>query len=124
MSGMDRITGRALDADAHLAQSIADILGTPLGTLVMRRDYGSTLPDLIDAPINGETFVDVVQASAEALAAWEPRITLERVQILAASPGRAELRLDVSRAAAPIALDITVDLDPLRAARAAAGGRS
>lgn len=39
-SGMSRHTGAALDGADHLAQSVADILGTPIGSRVMRRDYG------------------------------------------------------------------------------------
>ena len=60
MIGMSRETGTALDGNAHLAQSIGDILSTPLGARVMRRDYGSDLPDLIDRPLNGETLIDVL----------------------------------------------------------------
>lgn len=81
MIGLDRATATPLADDAHLAQSIADILFTPRGSRVMRRSYGSDLPALIDAPINGETMVDLFAAVAEALDTWEPRITLRRVQI-------------------------------------------
>ena len=44
-------TGRlpVLEANAHLNQSIADILTTPIGTRVMRPDYGSNIPRLIDS---------------------------------------------------------------------------
>lgn len=98
MIGTDRHTGRALAEDAHLAQSIRDVLSTPRGTLVMLRDYGSDLPDIIDQPITPETIIDVYQATAEALAAWEPRIILERVQLLDARPGRAEIDLQIKRA--------------------------
>ncbi|MCF6432908.1 GPW/gp25 family protein [Leisingera sp. MMG026] len=90
---MDRHTGRRLEDGAHLAQSILDILTTPKGTLVMLRDYGSDLPDVIDQPLNGETLIDVYQATAEALALWEPRISLGRVQVIDARPGYAELEL-------------------------------
>jgi phage baseplate assembly protein W len=38
MRGMSRFTGRSLGGDAHLRQSVADILATPLGSRVMRRD--------------------------------------------------------------------------------------
>lgn len=93
MSGMDRRTGRAIGAEDHLAQSVEDILTTPVGSRVMRRAYGSDLPLLLDAPLNGETIVDVFQAVAEALAAWEPRLTLRRVELVAAEAGRAILRL-------------------------------
>jgi phage baseplate assembly protein W len=65
----------------HLKQSIRDILTTPLGTRVMRREYGSRLFELIDAPINAATIIDIVSATSDALAKWEPRIVVERVQI-------------------------------------------
>ncbi len=93
MIGMNRHTGRKLEGGAHLAQSILDILTTPKGTLVMQRTYGSDLPDVIDQPLNGETLIDAYQATAEALALWEPRISLGRVQVLDARPGYAELEL-------------------------------
>lgn len=93
MSGLDRNAARLMEPDAHLAQSIGDILSTPVGTRVMRRDYGSDLPLLIDAPINGETLIDVYHATAEALDRWEPRFRLRRVETAAAAAGRVELRL-------------------------------
>lgn len=105
MSGLSRHTmGLMASEDAHLAQSITDILSTPIGSRVMRRDYGSDLPRLIDAPINGETQVDLFQATAEALDRWEPRITLERVQITEADAGHMHLVLT----AAGRAIDIEV----------------
>ena len=93
MIGMDRPTGRSIEGDAHLAQSILDILTTPKGTLVMLRDYGSDLPAVIDQPLKGETLIDAYQASAEAIALWEPRIELGRVQVIEARAGYAELEL-------------------------------
>lgn len=87
MTGMARDTGLGLSFEQHLAQSIADILSTPIGSRVMRRSYGSQLPRLIDAPLNGETQVDVFAAVADALAQWEPRLRLVRVSVDAASAG-------------------------------------
>lgn len=108
MSGLDRVTGRRMAPDAHLAQSIADILSTPTGTRVMRRDYGSDLPALIDAPINGETLIDVFQATAEALDRWEPRFRLRRVEVAAASAGRLSLALfgDVEHGAINLTVEV------------------
>ena len=79
MIGVDASTGRALDGLAHLGQSIGDILMTPLGSRVMRRDYGSLLPDLIDQPFNDVTRLRLYGATALALMRWEPRIRLIRV---------------------------------------------
>ncbi len=87
MTGLSRTTARIIDLDAHLSQSIADILTTPMGTRVMRRDYGSDLPLLIDAPMNGETMIDLFAATADALDRWEPRFTLRRVQVPDATAG-------------------------------------
>lgn len=93
MTGLSRITARVIDLDSHLTQSITDILTTPKGSRVMRRDYGSLLPELIDAPINGETVVDVFAATAEALDAWEPRLRLRRVEIASSAAGTMTLLL-------------------------------
>ncbi len=93
MTGTSRTTGRALSFDEHLAQSIHDILSTPKGTRVMRRNYGSDLPNLIDAPMNGETMVDLFAETADALAKWEPRFVLRKVEIMQASAGKVSLLL-------------------------------
>lgn len=93
MSGLDRHSTQILTDDAHLAQSIGDILSTPRGTRVMRRDYGSDLPLLIDAPINPETMIDLYHATAAALDEWEPRFQLRRVEIADARSGFVDLRL-------------------------------
>ena len=47
MTGMDRETGKSLSGIEHLRQSIRDILTTPIGSRVMRRDYGSRLFELL-----------------------------------------------------------------------------
>lgn len=93
MSGLDRHSTQILTDDAHLTQSIGDILSTPKGTRVMRRGYGSDLPYLIDAPINGETMIDLFFATAEALDEWEPRFQLRRVEVAEASAGYIDLLL-------------------------------
>lgn len=91
---MSATTGKAVEGDAHLRQSIADILTTPLGSRVMRRDYGSLLPELIDQPFNGATQVKLYGATATALMRWEPRIRISRVQLsIGNQPGKFQLDL-------------------------------
>lgn len=94
MIGADRHTGAAIKGETHIAQSIRDILTTPIGSRVMRRDYGSRLPDLIDTPVSAATVIEFFAAAAEALVKWEPRITLTRVL------------LSEARAAGSVALSI------------------
>lgn len=110
MTGMSRQTGGTLDVDAHLAQSVGDILTTARGTRVMRRDYGSDLPRLIDAPLNGETLIDIYAAAAEALARWEPRLRLIRVSVDDASAGA----LTITLLAETVAGETTISTDVAR----------
>jgi phage baseplate assembly protein W len=94
MSGMNRVTGKVLEGIEHLRQSIADILGTALGSRVMRRPYGSLWLELIDQPDNGATRVRLYAATAGALMQWEPRLRLSRVQIFGTDvPGQVVLDL-------------------------------
>lgn len=91
MKGTDANTGKPLDGLAHLQQSIKDILTTPIGSRVMRRDYGSRLPRLVDAPMNRATLIELYAATAEALLTWEPRFSVQQVVATSAAPGRVEL---------------------------------
>ena len=93
MEGMDGTTGTALAGIDHLRQSIRDILTTRIGTRVMRRDYGSELPGLIDRPMSPELRVEIFAATAKALRRWEPRVRLERIAVTEATPGRITVQL-------------------------------
>ena len=91
--GMNAETGRELTGLEHLKQSIADILNTPIGSRVMRRDYGSRLFELIDAPINRSTVVDIVAETAEALMKWEDRLVVSAVDVTGAVVEQIVLRI-------------------------------
>ncbi|MBH3400775.1 GPW/gp25 family protein [Pseudomonas fluorescens] len=82
---MNRETGGAIGDLDLISQSIADILTTRIGTRVMRREYGSLLPELVDHPFNDATRLRVYAATVMALMRWEPRISLNRVQFLGAN---------------------------------------
>lgn len=94
MRGIDAKTGKALEGIAHLRQSIRDILTTPIGSRVMRREYGSRLFDLVDAPLNDRTIIEIFAATAEALARWEPRLSVQRVQARSLSAGSIEVDME------------------------------
>ncbi|MEI7063997.1 GPW/gp25 family protein [Dickeya chrysanthemi] len=85
-------TGTLTDAD-QLWQSVRDILTTPLASRVMRRDYGSLIPDLLDAPQNAVTRLQLMSAAVIALARWEPRISLNAVDIRYSASGAVEAEL-------------------------------
>ncbi|WEI04087.1 GPW/gp25 family protein [Acinetobacter johnsonii] len=91
--GMNVLNGRSLTGLDHLKQSIADILNTPIGSRMMRRDYGSKLFSLIDAPLNRGTLVDIYAATAEALMKWEDRLLVSAVDITSAQLGQITLKI-------------------------------
>ncbi|UUE08608.1 GPW/gp25 family protein [Dickeya zeae] len=85
-------TGTLTDAD-QLWQSVRDILTTPLASRVMRRDYGSLIPDLLDAPQNAVTRLQLMSAAVIALTRWEPRISLNAIDIRYSASGAVEAEL-------------------------------
>jgi hypothetical protein len=104
---MDRNTGKPLSGTSHLAQSIADILTTPIGSRVGRRDYGSLLPRLLDQPYNGQTRLRLFAATAGALARWEPRIAVKQVSLDRQDEGGFLLTIAGRRTDVPAATSLT-----------------
>ena len=94
MSGMNAATGKTITGIEHLRQSVLDILSTPVGTRVMRRDYGSRLPYLVDAPLNGRVLMAIIAESAGAVRRWEPRLKVKRVQVDELRDGYVRISMD------------------------------
>jgi len=74
--GMNRSTGQALIDTEHIRQSMGDILRTPVGSRVMRRNYGSLLSAMIDQPQTPALELQIKAACYMAILRWEPRVTL------------------------------------------------
>ena len=96
--GMNCNTGKAISDAEHIRQSIQDILTTPRGSRVMRRDYGSDLFELIDQPHSAALRLQLMAAIVMALSAWEPRIRITQIDIQAAQAnGKATVTLTATR---------------------------
>ncbi|MEZ0150119.1 MAG: GPW/gp25 family protein [Candidatus Reddybacter sp.] len=93
MIGTSATTGKALTGLDHLRQSISDILTTPIGSRVMRRNYGSLIPGLIDQPMGPATRLRLYAASAHALVVWEPRLDLEAIALTESAAGLYQLSI-------------------------------
>jgi phage baseplate assembly protein W len=81
MNGMDRNTGVMIGSTAHLMQRLQSLLTTPLGSRVMRRNYGSRLPRLVDRPMNASLKRDVVHAVVDAIGQWETEFVVDQVRV-------------------------------------------
>lgn len=93
---MNATSGRTLQGIAHIKQSIRDILLTPVGSRLMRRDYGSLVIDLLDHPLNNTTALQLYACVAMALAQWEPRVVLDRIS-QNITQGQLSLTLELTR---------------------------
>lgn len=80
---MHRTTGQPIAGWDAVVQSIAVILTTPIGSRVMRREFGSELMDLIGRPMTSEVVLALYAATAYAIARWEPRFRLTGVEMSA-----------------------------------------
>ncbi len=89
-------TGKKISEIAHIKQSIANILSTPIGSRVMRRDYGSRLFERIDQPINGELIAEIYSDIVEAISTWEPRFEVEQVTLQSIDKGKIVIDLEGS----------------------------
>lgn len=97
-AGMNYTTGTVVDDADHIRQSVRDILTTPLGSRLMRRDYGSEIFALIDQPQNGATRLRLMAAAVTALLRWEPRIQINSVDLgVAAVGGGLTITIDYTR---------------------------
>lgn len=95
-SNMNINTGKPISEIAHIKQSIANILSTPLGSRIMRRDYGSRLFERIDQPINGELIAEIYSDIVEAISTWEPRFEVEQVILQSIDKGKIVIDLEGS----------------------------
>jgi uncharacterized protein len=76
-SGSISLTGGAADLDS----SVRLILLTAPGERLMRPDFGCRIHELVFEPINANTVGLMNLAVRQALAQWEPRITVEDVEV-------------------------------------------
>ena len=65
--GTDRNTGRPLGGVDYLRQRLADVINTPLGSLVGARDFGSRMYQMTDRNIDRRYYMDCYTRLAEAI---------------------------------------------------------
>ena len=91
--GMNR-NGLGISDTEHISQSMRDILLTPVGSRVMRREYGSLLSALIDMPQNPALRLQIMVACYSAIQKWEPRIRLTAISFETGDAG--EMYVDIT----------------------------
>jgi hypothetical protein len=100
MRGTNRETGLEIAGLAWIRQSITDILTTPLGTRVGRRDYGSRLFALTDSTMNQAGLLALYSATIEALNKWlvdadgNRLMRIDRVSATVAATGKTSIEVE------------------------------
>ena len=91
--GMNSQTGLSISEVEHIRQSVRDILVTPVGSRVMRREYGSLLSQMIDQPQTPALELQIKVACYMAVLKWEPRVILSSVTTERSFDGRMTVTL-------------------------------
>lgn len=86
-------TGEIVEGWEEVVQSIQTILGTRMNTRVFRREFGSDVLALVDAPMNDANTLKLYVAVAEALERWEPRFEITNVQVEGLGSGKVTMAL-------------------------------
>ena len=110
--GMSRNDGQAIADTDHLRQSVRDILLTPQGSRLARREYGSVLSAFIDQPQNPALRLQIMSVVYVALNRWEPRLTLDSITINGNFDGSMVVELTGhSNNGAPVSLSVSTGAD-------------
>ena len=76
-----------------ITSSIKDILITPLGSRVMRPEYGSLLYTLIDQKVDDSFKMKLTRYCAVSLEKFEPRVSLKGTKVLQNANGKLVIEL-------------------------------
>ena len=72
---------RMTEGPADLDRSIRVVIATAPGERVMRPEFGCRVWDLLFEPVTANLMGQMAQAVRDALAQWEPRVTVEDVEV-------------------------------------------
>ena len=101
--------------EASVRQAIRIILSTRPGEQLMRPEFGAGLEDFVHEPNTLTTRRRIYDRITEALARWESRILLDRVDVseVAGQPTqvRVEILYRLRRTGAPQQMGLTMDLE-------------
>lgn len=100
--GLDRNSFQVVEGWPYVQGLIFDVLGTRVGTRVLRRGYGGDAPAFVDAPGNAATLLRLIAQAAVAidqlrdLSTGEAIVRLQRgIKVAAARDGKYSLQIAV-----------------------------
>jgi uncharacterized protein len=91
-TGALRLTEGAQDLD----RSIRVVLATAPGERVMRPQFGCRIWEMLFEPVTPGLLGEMAQAVKDALAQWEPRVTVDEVDVLPDGQDASLVQIDVT----------------------------
>lgn len=103
----NKYTGKAISSIQRTQQIIQDILTTRKGTRLMRPEYGSYIPLLIDSAMNDAGILRLKAAIATAIVINEPTLSVTKIQI-STKKGHAiaDIHIKTNGATQPISVNL------------------
>ncbi|MDQ1748209.1 MAG: uncharacterized protein QOD07_2472 [Frankiaceae bacterium] len=86
---------RMSEGPGDLDRSIRVVIATAPGERVMRPEFGCRVWDMLFEPVTPNLLGQMAQAVRDALAQWEPRATIEDVQVRQDDDDHALVHIDV-----------------------------
>lgn len=104
------------DLGASVRESVRVILSTRPGERLMRPEFGGGLERLLHAPNTVATRREIRDLVRDALERWEKRLVLDSVEVWQVEDDGAALRVEIryrlARSGAPVATNVTLQLQP------------
>ena len=107
---MSRQNGTELSEIDHIRQSIEDIISTPIGSRLMRRDYGTQVANLLDQPTSEALYLKSYSTIYSAILRWEPRVQINQLYISEVNEGQTVLNLEGTLAQSGQSLNMNIPL--------------
>lgn len=76
---MNAKTGKWMSLHDHIVQCVIAILSTLIGTRLLRRQFGSFMPEFIDSATSELKLAQLRASIVLALVKWEKRLIIKRV---------------------------------------------
>src|ERR1035437_2022285 len=86
-TGINRYTGQVISGWPDVLQCLGVIFSTRIGERVMRRWFGSMVPELLGSNMTNPTILRFWTAIIVAIDAWEPRFRVTRIQPVGSAAG-------------------------------------
>jgi uncharacterized protein len=108
---MSRLTGKPISELDSVRQSIMTILTTSIGDRILYRDFGASLDDMLDQPMNSLFVINLRSKIVDSIDKYEPRVAVKFIDIPELRPAEGYIKIRLYTLYIPNGQLITIDTD-------------